>query len=104
MLGQSNEKQRRLDLLQAMHDKILLEEKNNGPKNLQTLISIFFLQLAAHYVEDVHRKVDCDNMSYAQKAMIRFGMALGVNGIWSVNQLFTHLQQLITKYKLYFYG
>ena len=51
----------------------------------------FFLQLAIDSVEDVNREVDCDNMSYARKAMIRSGMALGVDGIWIVHQLFPHL-------------
>ena len=64
----------------------------------------FFLQLAADSVEDVNREVDCDNMSYARKAMIRSGMALGVDGIWTVHQLFPHLQELIAKHEPYFHG
>ena len=64
----------------------------------------FFLQLAVDSVEDVNREVDCDNMSYARKAMIRSGMALDVDGIWTVHQLFPHLQELIAKHEPYFYG
>jgi hypothetical protein len=45
----------------------------------------FFLQLAADTVEDVNKEVDCNNMSYARKAMIRCGMTLDVDGSWSVN-------------------
>ena len=63
----------------------------------------FFLQLVANFVEDVYREVDCDNISYAQKAMIRFGMALGLDGTWSVHQLFPH-QELIAKHEPYFHS
>jgi len=51
-----------------------------------------FLQLDVDSVEDVNRQVDCNNMSNARKAMIHCGMALGVDGSWSLNQLFPHLQ------------
>ena len=64
----------------------------------------FFLQLAADSVEDVNRQVDCNNMSYARKAMIRCGMALNVDGLWSVNQLFPHLQDIVAKHLQYFQG
>ena len=64
----------------------------------------FFLQLAVDSVEDVNREVDCDNMSYTRKAMVRSDMALGVDGIWTVRQLFLHLQELIAKYEPYFHG
>jgi len=64
----------------------------------------FFLQLAADSVEDVNKEVDCDNMPYARKSIIRSGMALGVDGTWSVNQLFPHLQEIIAKHEPYFQG
>lgn len=64
----------------------------------------FFLQLAADAVEDVNRLVDCDNMSYARKSMIRCGLALGLDGTWTTNQLFPHLQDIITKHRPYFEG
>jgi hypothetical protein len=44
----------------------------------------FFLQLAANSIEDVNQQVDCDNISYSRKAMIRCGMALALDGTWSV--------------------
>ena len=58
----------------------------------------FFLQLAIDSVEDVNQEVDCDNISYAKKAMIRCGLALGLDGSWSVEQLFPHLQDIIAKH------
>jgi hypothetical protein len=47
--------------------------------------------LAANSIEDVNQEVDCDNISYSRKAMIRCGMALALDGTWSVAQLFPHL-------------
>jgi hypothetical protein len=64
----------------------------------------FFLQLAADSVEDVNKEVDYNNMSYARKAMIRCGMALDIDGSWSVNQLFPHLQDIVAKHVQYFQG
>jgi len=64
----------------------------------------FFLQLAVDSVEDVNREVDSDNMSYAKKAMIRCGLALRLDGSWSVEQLFLHLQEIIAKHLQYFQG
>lgn len=64
----------------------------------------FFLQLASDCVEDVNREVDCNNMSYARKSMIRCGMALDVDGSWNVTQLFPHLQELVAKHREYFEG
>ena len=64
MLGQSNGKQRRPNLLQQMPSRILHKEMDNDLRNSQIPISIF-LQLATNFVEDVNREVDCNNMSYA---------------------------------------
>jgi hypothetical protein len=64
----------------------------------------FFLQLVADSIEDVNKEVDCNNMSYARKAMICCGMALDVDGSWSVNQLFSHLQDIVAKHVQYFQG
>ena len=55
----------------------------------------FFLQLAADVIQDINRFVDSDNLSYAKKSMIRCSLALGIDGTWSVNQLFLHLQEII---------
>ena len=64
----------------------------------------FFLQLAANSVEDVNREVDCDNISYARKAMLCCGLALGLYGSWSVGQLFPYLQEITTEHLQYFQG
>ena len=64
----------------------------------------FFLQLAADSVQDVNQQLDCDNMTYARKAMIRSGLALNVDGTWNVHQLFLHLQELLAKHEPYFLG
>jgi hypothetical protein len=64
----------------------------------------FFLQLAADSVEDVNKEVDCNNMSYARKAMICCGMALDVDGSWSINQLLPHFQDIVAKHVQYFQG
>ena len=85
MLGQNNGRPKKLNLLQEMHGKTLPGKMDNGLGNLQIPVSSSFY--AADSVEDVNREVDCDNISYAQKAMIRSGMALGLDGTWSVHQL-----------------
>ena len=64
----------------------------------------FFLELAALCIDDVNREVDPDNISYARKAMIRCGLALGLDGSWNVTQLFPHLQEIIAKHLQYFQG
>ena len=64
----------------------------------------YFLQLAADSIEDVNREVDCDNISYARKAMIRCGMSLAIDGTWSVNQLSPTLQEIVTKHERHFQG
>ena len=64
----------------------------------------FFLQLATDSVQDVNQQLDCDNMTYARKAMIRLGLALNVDGTWNVHQLFPHLQELVAKHEPYFLG
>jgi hypothetical protein len=60
--------------------------------------------LAANFIEDVNRQVDIDNISYARRSMIRCGLALGAHGTWSVNQLFSQLQQIVAKHQQYFEG
>jgi hypothetical protein len=64
----------------------------------------FFLQLIVDSVEDVNQEIDCHNISYSRKTMIRCGMALVLDGIWSVAQLFHHLQEIVAKHDQYFQG
>ena len=61
----------------------------------------FFLQLVADSVQDINQQLDCDNMTYARKAMIKSGLALNVGGTWNVHQLFPHLQELVAKHEPY---
>ena len=69
---------------------------------LTNLGRFFFLQLAIDSVQNVNRQLDCDNMTYARKAMIRSGIALVVDGSWSVHQLFPRLQEIVAKHEPYF--
>jgi hypothetical protein len=64
----------------------------------------FFLQLIVNSVEDVNQQVDSDNISYSRKTMIRCGMALVLDGTWSMAQLFPHLQKIVAKHLQYFQG
>jgi hypothetical protein len=58
--------------------------------------------LADNSVEDINQQVDSDNISYSRKAIIRCGMALALDGTWSVAQLFPHLQEIVAKHLQYF--
>ena len=71
-------------------------------KKLTNLSKRLFLQLAANAIEDVNWLVNSDNMSYAEKAMIRCSLSLEVDGNWSINHLFPHLQEIIAKHHQYF--
>ena len=73
-------------------------------EKLTNLGKRFFLQLAADAIQDVNQLVDSDNLSYAKKSMIRCGLTLRIDGTWSVNQLFPHLQEIIEKHFPYFQG
>jgi hypothetical protein len=57
-----------------------------------------FLQLAADSVKAVNLQKDKNGVSYARKAMIRCGMSLGIDGSWSVNQLYPHLKKIVKKH------
>jgi hypothetical protein len=103
MFGPNVGKQRRLNSSKPTLGKIQLVQMAN-PGKLTNPDKRFFLQLVVDSVEDVNKEVDCNNMSYARKAMIRCGMALDVDGSWSVNQLFPHLQDIVAKHVQYFQG
>ena len=64
----------------------------------------FYLQLAADAVDDVNKEVDGLNMLYARKAMIRCGLSLDMDGTWTVQQLFPHLQEIICRHETSFRG
>ncbi|EGZ12175.1 hypothetical protein PHYSODRAFT_515705 [Phytophthora sojae] len=71
---------------------------------LQNPGKTFFLQLAADAVRDVNHQKDKNGMSYARKAMIRCGLSLGIDGTWSVAQLYPHLQDVVAKHRAHFEG
>ncbi len=60
--------------------------------------------MARDCVRAVNGQKDKNGLSYARKAMIQCGLALGVNGIWEVTQLKPELQQIIRKYRNHFEG
>ncbi|KAE9037386.1 hypothetical protein PF005_g18230 [Phytophthora fragariae] len=64
----------------------------------------FFLELAADAVKAVNLQKDKNGMSYARKAMIRCGLSLGIDGTWSVTQLYPHLQEIVKKHRSHFDG
>ncbi|KUF82788.1 hypothetical protein AM587_10006334 [Phytophthora nicotianae] len=64
----------------------------------------FFLQLAADAVKAVNLQKDKKGMSYARKAMIRCGLSLGIDGTWSIDQLYPHLREIISKHRAHFDG
>ena len=57
------------------------------------------MQLTTDVIEDINRKVDCNNLSYARKTMIKLGMSLAIDGIWNVHQLLSYLQEIVGKYQ-----
>nr|KAE8934151.1 hypothetical protein PF009_g15863 [Phytophthora fragariae] len=58
----------------------------------------FFLEMAAKAVRRANAYRDRSNLNYARKAMIRCGLSLDVDGVWRVEQLYPHLQEIIKKY------
>lgn len=64
----------------------------------------FFLRLAAHCVETVNGLHDSNGVSYARKSMIRCGLAKNLNGVWELQQLFPHLQDIIKRFPENFEG
>ncbi|RLN91689.1 hypothetical protein BBJ28_00026100 [Nothophytophthora sp. Chile5] len=61
----------------------------------------FFLSLAAKAVQEGR---DTHGLTYARKVMIRCGLSLGMDGTWSIQQLFPHLQENVKKYPSHFDG
>lgn len=52
----------------------------------------------------VNKDRDCDNVLYTRMSMIRWGMALKMNGVWEEKQFLPHLQDIVTKYRENFEG
>lgn len=64
----------------------------------------FFLKLAADVVRDVNNQRDSAGVSYARRAMIRTGLSLNLQGVWTEDQLTDPLQAIIAKYRVHFEG
>jgi len=64
----------------------------------------FFLKIAAKAVKDVSDMRDKNGVSYARKAMMRYGLSLDLNGQWQIFPLFPHLQRIIVNHKDFFDG
>jgi hypothetical protein len=95
---------KKTELIQADAWQNTAQEDGHWSDKLTNPDKLFFLQLVADSVEDVNQEVDCDNISYSRKAMIRCGMALALDRTWSVTQLFPHLQEIVAKHLQYFQG
>lgn len=64
----------------------------------------FFLQLGADAVRDVSaQRTKKKNITYAQKAMIRCGLACD-NGVWSTDQLSEELQRIVVEHNNHLLG
>ncbi|POM60316.1 LOW QUALITY PROTEIN: hypothetical protein PHPALM_30834 [Phytophthora palmivora] len=59
---------------------------------LQNPGKLFFLQFAVEAVKAVNLQKDKNGISYGRKAMIRCDLSLGMEGTWSVDQLYPHIQ------------
>ncbi|KAL0217568.1 hypothetical protein RCL1_008149 [Eukaryota sp. TZLM3-RCL] len=64
----------------------------------------FFLQLAADTIQEVNAVKDLQGIGFGRKAMIRCGLSLNTDGVWSKNQLSAELQEVIKKYWVNFDG
>jgi hypothetical protein len=64
----------------------------------------YFLHLTADAVRDVNSERDTYGFSYARKDIIRCRLSLDVDGIWKVEQLFLHLQEIIAEHRRHFEG
>ncbi|KAG3124885.1 hypothetical protein PI124_g23107 [Phytophthora idaei] len=97
-----NEKKMELIKDNCWQNKIRKDGSWSG--KLQNPGKSFSLQLAAEAVKAVNLQKDKNGMSYARKAMIRCGLSLGIDGAWSVAQLYPHLQDIIKKHHVHFEG
>ena len=64
----------------------------------------FSLKVAAYLVKEVNHTSDSNGSNYAGKEIILCGFSLNVNRLWEETQLLQHIQDLISKYHIYFYG
>ena len=55
----------------------------------------YSMELAAKCVDEINSKKDRNGNSIVRKAIIRCGISLNYNGVWEIEQLFEHLQDII---------
>lgn len=97
-----NEKKMKLIVDNCWQNKVRKDGSWSG--KIQNPGKKFFLELAADAVKAVNLQKDKNGMSYARKAMIRCGLSLGIDGTWSVTQLYPHLQEIVKKHRSHFDG
>ncbi len=71
---------------------------------LQNPRKSFFLRMAAEAVRRVNEQCDQTGLTYARKAMIRYGLSLDIIGEWHEKQLNPDLQIVIEKHRQHFEG
>ncbi len=76
----------------------------NGSGKLKNPGKSYYLKLVAQSVQRVNDMEDTNNISYPRKAMIRCGLALEADGVWRVEQLFPHLQNIVEEHHMNFCG
>ncbi|ETO99823.1 hypothetical protein F441_22753 [Phytophthora nicotianae CJ01A1] len=96
--------EKKLELIQDNNWQNKVRKNGSWSGKLQNPGKKFFLQLAADSVKAVNLQKDKNGMSYACKAMIRCGLSLGIDGTWTVEQLYPHLQEIIAKHRAHFEG
>jgi hypothetical protein len=77
---------------------------SNPSGNIQNPVRRYFLKIATYAVRPVNLVRGNGGITYGRKAVIRYGMALDLCGMWRVGQLSTELQDIIMKYPQYFVG
>ena len=65
---------------------------------------MLFWRLAVAAISDVNSQHNGRGLLYAQKAMIRIGLACDVIGEWHIGQLAPELQEIIRLYPTHFAG
>lgn len=70
-----------------------------GCGKLQNPGKRFYFQLAADAIRNSNAQRDSNGVLYTRKAMIRWGMAKSMNGIWEFQQLFASLQEIAGLYR-----
>lgn len=71
----------------------------NGSGKVPNSLKTFFLGSAAASVREVKGKRDNEKLLYTRDAMVRCGLPSNINGVLGEKRLFSHVQELIKKYR-----